>query len=136
MKKDVKFEWNDECQRSIDTMKNKMVATMILVFLHWTKEFHVHVDASLVALGDILAQPREGAIDLPITFASLKLSTAERNYTTMEREGLEMVHALQKFCHYLLGGHFKMFTDHSSLKYLFNKLMLGGNICWWLLLFQ
>jgi hypothetical protein len=47
-----------------------------------------------------------------------------------------MVYALQKFRHYLLGGHFKMFTDHSALKYLVNKPVLGGRICKWLLLFQ
>jgi hypothetical protein len=47
-----------------------------------------------------------------------------------------MVYALQKFKHYVLGKHFKMFTDHSSLKYLVNKLVLGGRICRWLLLFQ
>jgi hypothetical protein len=47
-----------------------------------------------------------------------------------------MVYALQKFCHYLLGGHFKMFIDHSALKYLVNKPVLGGKICRWLLLFQ
>jgi hypothetical protein len=47
-----------------------------------------------------------------------------------------MVYALQKFHHYLLGGHFKMFTDHSALKYLVNKPVLGGRICRWLLLFQ
>ena len=47
-----------------------------------------------------------------------------------------MVYALQKFRHYLLGGDFKMFTDHSTLKYLVNKPMLRGKICWWLLLFQ
>jgi hypothetical protein len=35
-----------------------------------------------------------------------------------------------------LGGHFKVFTDHSALKYLVNKLVLGGRICRWLLLFQ
>jgi hypothetical protein len=29
-----------------------------------------------------------------------------------------------------------MFTDHSALKYLFNKPVLGGRICRWLLLFQ
>ena len=54
----------------------------------------------------------------------------------MEREGLAMVYALQKYKHYLLGKHFKMFTDHSDLKYLVNKSMLGGRICRWLLLFQ
>jgi hypothetical protein len=47
-----------------------------------------------------------------------------------------MVYALQKFRHYLLGGHFKMFTDHSALKYLVNKLVLGEIICRWILLFQ
>ena len=47
-----------------------------------------------------------------------------------------MVYALQKYHHYLLGGHFKMYTDHSVLKYLVNKLVLGGRICRWLLLFQ
>ena len=29
-----------------------------------------------------------------------------------------------------------MFTDHSTLKYLVNKPVLGGNIYRWLLLFQ
>ena len=29
-----------------------------------------------------------------------------------------------------------MFTDHSALKYLVNKIVLGGRICKWLLLFQ
>jgi len=47
-----------------------------------------------------------------------------------------MVYVLQKYCHYLLGGHFKMYTDHSALKYLVNKPVLGGRICIWLLLFQ
>jgi hypothetical protein len=55
-----------------------------------------------------------GDIDHPLAFASRKLSTTEINYTTTEREGLAMVYALQKFHHYLLGGHFKMFTDHSA----------------------
>jgi hypothetical protein len=36
----------------------------------------------------------------------------------------------------LLGQHFKMFTDHSTLRYLVNKPMLGGRICRWILLFQ
>jgi hypothetical protein len=47
-----------------------------------------------------------------------------------------MVYALHKFMHYLLGKHFKMFTDHHALKYLVNKPVLGERICRWLLLFQ
>ena len=29
-----------------------------------------------------------------------------------------------------------MYTDHSALKYLVNKPVLGGKICRWILLFQ
>jgi hypothetical protein len=47
-----------------------------------------------------------------------------------------MVHALHNFRHYLLGKHFNMFIDHSTLKYLVSKPVLGGRICRWLLLFQ
>jgi hypothetical protein len=113
-----------------------MVTTPILVFPDWEKTFHVHVDASSISLGAILPQLGEGELDHPISFASRKQSESEKNYNTTEREGLTMVYALQKFKHYLLGKHFKMFTEHSSLKYLVNKLVLGGRICRWLLLFQ
>ena len=113
-----------------------MVTAPILVFPDWSNEFHVHVDAFSIALGVVLAQPSEGDIDHPLAFSRRNLSTTEINYTTTEREGLAMVYVLQKFCHYLLGGHFKNFTDHSTLKYLVNKPVLGGRICRWLLLFQ
>jgi hypothetical protein len=55
LRKDTKFQWNDECQHSLDTLKEKMVTTPILVFPDWEKTFHVHVDASSIALGAILA---------------------------------------------------------------------------------
>jgi hypothetical protein len=91
------------------------------LLLHWEKYSH---------------NSGEGDIDHPLSFGSRKLSTVEINYTTTEREGLAMVYALQKFRHYLLGGHFKMFTNHFALKYLVNKPVLGGRICRWILLFQ
>ena len=84
MKKDIKFEWTPECQESLDILKEKMVTTPILVFPNWNKEFHVHVDASSIALGIVLAQSGEVYIDHPISFASRKLSTVEKNYTTTE----------------------------------------------------
>ena len=84
------------------------------------------MDASSIALGIVLTQLGDGAIDHPIEFASRKLATTKKNYTTTEREGIAMVYALIKFRHYILGGHFKMFTDHSALKYLVNKPVWGG----------
>jgi hypothetical protein len=121
LRKDTKYQWNYEFQLGLDTLKEKMVTTPILVFTDWGKTFHVHVDASTIALGSILAQTRAGDLDHPISFARRKLSYSER-------EGLDMVYALQKFIHYLLGKQFNMFIDHSALKELVKKPVLGGRI--------
>jgi hypothetical protein len=53
----------------------------------------VHVDASSIALGVVLAQPGAGYINHLLEFASRKLSIDEINYTTTKREGLAMVYA-------------------------------------------
>ena len=37
LKKDVKFQWNEKCQESLDVLINKMVTTPILVFPYWKK---------------------------------------------------------------------------------------------------
>ena len=58
LKKDCQFGWTEECQQSFNTLKQKMVIAPIMVFTNWTKEFHVHVDASSITLGSMLAQPR------------------------------------------------------------------------------
>lgn len=94
LNKDTLFVWIEKCQRSFDELKEKLVIVPILVFLDWAKEFHVHVDGSSIALGAILAQPRDGEIDHLVAFASRKLSTVEKNYTTTKREGLTMVYCM------------------------------------------
>jgi len=72
----------------------------------------------------------------PIASVSKKLSKAKKNYSTTNCKGLAMIYALRKFRHYLLGRHFKMYTDHFALKYLVNKPVLGGKIYQWLMLFK
>jgi hypothetical protein len=57
---------------------------LIFFFLDWSKEFHVHVDASSITLGAILVQPDEGNLDHSISFASRKLYSTKHNYSTIE----------------------------------------------------
>jgi hypothetical protein len=136
MNKYEAFRWTTECNKAFDTLKEKLGTTPTLIYPNWNIEFHVHMDALGVVLGAILAQPREGNMDQPIYFSSIKLSQAEGNYKTTEREGLAMIYALKFFLHYLLDSHFKFFTNHSVLKYHVNNHVLEGRICKWLLLFQ
>jgi hypothetical protein len=63
LRKDETFRWTPECDKSFETLKEKLITTPILIFPNWEKEFHVHVDASGISLGAILTQPEDGAMD-------------------------------------------------------------------------
>ena len=77
LKKDVAYEWTQECQGIFNTLKAKMASIPILVFPVWNKEFHVHVNASFVMLRVVLVQLGEGDLDHPITYSSRNLSFAK-----------------------------------------------------------
>jgi len=57
-------------------------------------------------------------VERPIAFYSRVMNSAQRNYCPTRRELLAVVAALQHFCHYLLGSHIILRTDHHSLKWL------------------
>ena len=112
----------------------RLVTAPILRAPDWSITFHVHIDASKIAIGAVLCQPGEHNLDFPVSFASRQLTEAEMNYSTTEREGLAMVYAVKKFRHYLLATPFTFFVDHQALLYLVNKPCATGRIARWLLL--
>ena len=56
-----------------------------------------------------------------IYYSSGTLNDAQQNYTTIEKEFLTVLFALEKFWPYLLGAKTMIFMDHSALKYLMTK---------------
>jgi hypothetical protein len=136
LRADIPYIWTNECQQAFELLKRKLVEAPILKFPDWLRKFHVHIDASALVVGAILAQPADDYTNHPNIYASRKLNKAERNYSNTEREALGMAFALQKFRHYLLANPFIFYTDHQALKYLVNKPLHHGRICRWLLLFQ
>jgi hypothetical protein len=87
----------------------------------------VTTDVSDVGIGAVLEQ--EGR---PVTFVSRKLSAAERNYTTTERELLAVVHALRTWRCYVEGGQrFMVKTDHNPNTYFATKAMLSRREARW-----
>ena len=116
LREDKEFDWIEECHISFEKLKRKLVEAPILRFPNWSTKFHVHIDASGLAIGAILTQPGDDGIDYPIVYSSRKLNKAEQNYSMTEREALGMVFALQKYQHYLLANPFIFYTDHQALK--------------------
>ena len=69
-------------------------------------------DASDLAIEAVLGQREEGKTYV-VYYASKTLNAAQRNYTTIEKELLAVVYALDKFHAYLVGSDIIIFIDHS-----------------------
>ena len=71
-----------------------------------------------------------------IYYASKTFNKAQMNYTTIEKELLAVVFALDKFRSYLLGSKVVVYTDHSALRYLLSKKDTKPRLIRWILLLQ
>ncbi|GJQ96776.1 reverse transcriptase domain-containing protein [Tanacetum coccineum] len=97
------------------------------------KELPPHLDD--YAIGAVLGQRIEKHFR-PIHYASKTMTEAESNYTTTEKEMLAVVYAFEKFRSYLIMNKSVVYTDHSALKYLFNKKDAKARLLRWVLLLQ
>ena len=130
------FQWTDTEDKAYRALKVLLSQAPVVQPPDWAKEFHVFVDASDIAIGSALMQLTEPRWYRPVYYASRKLSQAERNYSTTEREALGMIYSVTKFRHYLLGRKFSFHVDHSALLYLVSKASLTGKLARWTLLLQ
>jgi len=92
-------------------------------------------DASDYAAGAVLGQRKEKVFCV-IHYASKILNDAQSNYTTIEKELLAIVYALEKFRSYLIGSKVVVFIDHAVIKYLLNKSDSKPRLIIWILLLQ
>ncbi|GJS77820.1 putative mitochondrial protein [Tanacetum coccineum] len=93
-----------------------MLKATVLTFPDFQKTFVVEKDASRKGIGVLLQQ--EGH---PIAFLSKTLSPKHQALSTYEKEFLAVLMALDRWRGYLLDRHFKIKTDHLSLKYLLGQ---------------
>ncbi|GJS57039.1 reverse transcriptase domain-containing protein [Tanacetum coccineum] len=135
LEKDTPFIFSDECLASFKILKKRLTEAPILVSPDWDLPFELMCDASDYAVGAVLGQ-RKDKYFRPIHYASKTLSDAQTNYTVTEKELLAVVYAFEKFRSYLVLSKTIVYTDHSALKYLFNKQDAKPRLIRWVLLLQ
>jgi hypothetical protein len=81
-----------------------------------TEDFVVYCDASHTGLGCVLTQ--RGKV---IAYAFRQLKIHEKNYTTHDLELGAVVFVLKIWRHYLYGIKCVIYTDHKSLKHIFDQ---------------
>jgi hypothetical protein len=93
--------------------------------------FILDTDASQETIGCCLFQEQVGGTRHPVGYWSRGLKSAERNYSTPEKECLAIVWAVMQLRPYLEGNYFVIQTDHNSLRWVLNLSDAHGRLARW-----
>ena len=137
LKKDVKepLVLTEDHLEAFSSVKQSLVSCPVLQIPDLSKQFIVRTDASEVGVGGILMQYHSDVL-LPVAYASRKLLSNEKNYSTVEKECLAIVFAVRAFSLYLLGAKFLLEVDHRPLVYLSKMKNLNQRLARWALILQ
>ncbi|MDA3086465.1 RNase H-like domain-containing protein [Campylobacter sp. CS_ED1] len=138
LRKGTKFVWNDRCQIAFDKLKAILKSTPVLLAPDFNKCFKLAVDASDVGAGAVLIQEDDNGIDHPVCYFSKKFNTQQRNYSTIEKECLALILAIQHFEVYLTSSPMPIvvFSDHNPLSFLHKLKNKNQRLLRWSLMLQ
>ena len=132
------YNWSPACQHSFESCKALLCSTPVLAAPDFRRPFKLEVDASDSGAGAVLLQEDDLGIDHPICYYSKKFSGAQCNYSTVEKEALSLILALQFFEVYVGSSPLPVlvFTDHNPLVFLKQMQNSNQRLMRWSLLVQ
>ena len=110
--------WTDISKTAFTNVKEALTNLITLKFYDPTLALQLTTDASDYAIGAVLQQVRNG-IPEPLEFFSRTLNSAQKNYSTFDRELLAIHDSVKHFRNLLDGRTFSILTDHKPLVSLF-----------------
>ncbi|MBM3938427.1 MAG: DDE-type integrase/transposase/recombinase [Sphingomonadales bacterium] len=119
--KNSKLLWTPEMDQSFLDSKKRLADVAQLAHPKATGKLVLSVDASDAHVGAALQQRDDrGALE-PLGFFSRKLDSAQRKYSTFDRELLACYLAIRHFRWMLEGREFVVYTDHKPLTYALHR---------------
>jgi hypothetical protein len=107
------FEWTPHCDKAFAEMKAVMLADTLMHYPNINIPFEIYTDPSDYQMGAVIMQNGH-----PVVYWSCKLNEAERNYLTIKKELLAIVHCLVEYRTTMLwGACLTVYTDHQNLTF-------------------
>jgi RNase H-like domain found in reverse transcriptase/Reverse transcriptase (RNA-dependent DNA polymerase) len=131
--KDMKFDWNNQCQEAFETLKGWFLQEPLLMMLDHSKPFQIESDTLKYASGVVLTQTDINGDRHPVAFLSKTFTDIEQQYKIYDRELLGIVQALKEWRHYIQGsGHTTLIhMDHWNLTYFWKAQKLSDQQARW-----
>ena len=120
LSKRMRFKWTSDCQNAFDKLKTILRSEPVLLAPNFNKEFKLAVDAIDIDSGGVLLQEDDNGVDHPVCYFSKKFNKHQRNYSTVEKEYLSLILALQHFEVYLTSSPspIVVFSHHNPLTFI------------------
>ena len=130
-----KVNWSDSQEEAFVKLKSQLSSLPVLRIFDKTKPVYVQTDASEIGLGVSMLQEYDGMLH-PVKFHSRKLKSSERNYSTLEKECLAIVWAIERLKPYLYGREFILLTDNQPLSVLKKSDSKNARVSRWSIFLQ
>ena len=133
-----KFVWSQDCQKAFEALKGILASAPVLQAPEMNKPFSLTVDASDNGVGAVLFQPGSSNVLHPVCYFSYKFKSYQKSYSTVEKEALGIVLALEKFRSYLSCTAYPItvFTDHNPLVFIERVKFKNMRVLRWALALQ
>ncbi len=128
-------QWSSASEEAFQRIKEALTSEPVLRAPDFSCHFLLQTDASDTGLGAVLSQVQEGE-EHPVLYISRKLTPAERNYATVEKEALAVKWAVLELRYYLLGRKFTLVTDHAPLQWMARAKDTNARVTRWFLALQ
>jgi len=134
----IPFVWTKECDYAFDAAKSLLCSAPILAAPNFVLPFQLEVDASGTGAGAVLLQVGEDGVHHPVSYFSTKFKRHQLNYSTIEKETLAMLLALQHFEVYVCSSPspVTVYTDHNPLVFLNQMYNHNQRLMRWALMVQ
>nr|KYP43871.1 Retrovirus-related Pol polyprotein from transposon 17.6 [Cajanus cajan] len=110
------FHWHTEADVAFKQLKLSITNTPVLKLPDFTIPFELETDASFLAIGAVLSQNQH-----PLAFFSKKLCPRMQADFVYAREMFAITESVKKWFQFLIGRHFRIFTNQKSLKFLMSQ---------------
>ncbi|XP_071900985.1 uncharacterized protein [Coffea arabica] len=123
------FEWNPECQKEFDELKEHLVRLPALTSPEVGETLFIYLAAGEGAVSAVLVR-EEDKLQKPVYYVSRALQGAESRYSAIERYVLALVHAARKLRTYFQAHPVVVITDQ-PLKQILSKPESSGRMVKW-----